>query len=203
MASEDDVDLQTSQRRVASTALEVLQAKRKLEELVCDVRAIEQSKDSRLRSLWSVLRSLVGKGPPSLPIVEDPIESAKRFAKVILPAFETPEVRAIVTSFELLVASRQTETPLVSIVIPGVNQVALTLRCLQSIADVWVDSFSVEIIVIDDASSDESTRVLGAHSRHRRYKEYGATRYGALSQSWYRTCVRPIRLFSEERYRRD
>ena len=161
MASEDDVDLQTSQRRVASTALEVLQAKRKLEELVRDVRAIERSKVSRLRSLWSVLRSLVGKGPPSLPIVEDPIESANRFANVILRAFEIPEVRAIVASFELIVARRQTATPLVSIVIPGVDQVASTLRCLQSIADAWVDSFSLEIIVIDDASSDESTRVLG------------------------------------------
>ena len=160
MASEDDVDLEMSQRRIASTAFEVLRAKRMLEKLVRDLGTIERRKFSRLHALWRVFRSLVGKGLESVPTVEAPIVSADRFANVILPAFESPEVRAVVASFERRVAGRFYEMPLVSIVIPVFNQLASTLRCLQSIADAWVDSFSLEIIVVDDASSEESTRVL-------------------------------------------
>lgn len=56
-------------------------------------------------------------------------------------------------------ASPLSTDPLVSIVIPAFNHCGLTIRCLQSIVDTWFDTLSVEIVLADDGSSDETSRL--------------------------------------------
>lgn len=50
--------------------------------------------------------------------------------------------------------------PVVSVVIPVFNGLAGTVRCLQSIADVWPRMLNVQVIVVDDASTDRTPAVV-------------------------------------------
>ncbi|HTX55571.1 MAG TPA: glycosyltransferase [Candidatus Acidoferrales bacterium] len=52
--------------------------------------------------------------------------------------------------------------PIVSIVIPAYNHVALTVRCLTSIARSWFETLHVEIIIADDGSKDETALLAEA-----------------------------------------
>jgi len=52
-------------------------------------------------------------------------------------------------------------TPVASIVVPVYNQVEVTLRCLHALARSG-DAASFEVIVVDDASGDDSARLLPA-----------------------------------------
>ncbi len=54
------------------------------------------------------------------------------------------------------------QDPIVSIIIPVFNHIDVTLRCLESLATAWFDSLSVEMIVVDDCSSDATARSLEA-----------------------------------------
>jgi hypothetical protein len=60
--AQDDVDLRESRRKVASKLGEIFEAKRRLTRLRSDYVVIERSKFSRLRSLWLILKSLLGLG---------------------------------------------------------------------------------------------------------------------------------------------
>lgn len=56
--------------------------------------------------------------------------------------------------------SEPTANPKISIVIPVFNNLLLTLECLESIAKFSGSNVSYEIIVADDASSDDTSKVL-------------------------------------------
>jgi GT2 family glycosyltransferase/glycosyltransferase involved in cell wall biosynthesis len=66
-------------------------------------------------------------------------------------------------SFTLAAKSRQRlsgiEKPMVSVVIPVYNQWAVTARCLASLLRCDTD-IAIQIIVVDDGSSDETSKVL-------------------------------------------
>src|SRR5688500_17576421 len=51
------------------------------------------------------------------------------------------------------------KNPKVSIIIPVYNQISYTLKCLESITKAK-DSTSIEVIVIDDCSNDDTQEVL-------------------------------------------
>jgi GT2 family glycosyltransferase len=51
--------------------------------------------------------------------------------------------------------------PIVSVVIPVYNKVDVTMHCLQSIADTWFETLEVQIIVVDDGSSDRTRDIMG------------------------------------------
>lgn len=50
--------------------------------------------------------------------------------------------------------------PLVSIVIPVFNQISYTFNCLRSIADTLSPNFPVEVIVVNDCSTDNTAAIL-------------------------------------------
>ncbi len=56
------------------------------------------------------------------------------------------------------------ELPLVSIIVPVYNKSIYTYNCLKSIRDKSGDSIDFEIIVVDDASSDDTSQILEAIS---------------------------------------
>jgi GT2 family glycosyltransferase len=48
------------------------------------------------------------------------------------------------------------------VIIPVYNHCSVTMRCLRSIAAAWSDTLKTEIIVVDDCSTDETSRTLAA-----------------------------------------
>ena len=56
----------------------------------------------------------------------------------------------------------ETLSPTVTVIIPAFNNIASTTRCLQSIADTWFESLAVQIVVVDDSSTDATAEVLTA-----------------------------------------
>jgi len=71
------------------------------------------------------------------------------------PAVSDPVSVAKKLSFE------HQEAPRISIIIPVHNQLEWTLRCLRAVSAAG-DSESYEVIVVDDASTDQSMELLGA-----------------------------------------
>jgi GT2 family glycosyltransferase len=159
-------DVRESRARVAAKLSEVLEAKRRLARLRSDYIVIEKSKFSRFRSFLLIFKSLLGFSSKN-----------DRFAAVsragALTVISTETLRALATSqvdrrYQSTVDSfrrrtskaKLSESPVVSIIIPVYDQCAVTMRCLKSIADTWFDTLSVEIIVVDDCSSDETAGVL-------------------------------------------
>ena len=51
-------------------------------------------------------------------------------------------------------------TPIISVIIPTFNQAKFLGRCLRSILDQNVDKNEYEIIVINDGSKDQTSKVL-------------------------------------------
>lgn len=50
--------------------------------------------------------------------------------------------------------------PIVTVVIPVYNKIEITVRCLQSLAETWFESLQVQIVVVDDGSTDRTPDVL-------------------------------------------
>ena len=67
--------------------------------------------------------------------------------------------------YELTVAELQStlphsDRPTVSVIIPVYNQLDYTLRCLKSLADNLDSAIAIEIILVNDCSSDRTTEIL-------------------------------------------
>jgi GT2 family glycosyltransferase/glycosyltransferase involved in cell wall biosynthesis len=155
-----------SRTLVAAKLAEVFEARRRLARLRSDYVVIERSKFARLRSLWLIFKSLFGfgtkndrfaaiSGPitlsviaPEPPIVIDTFEPSRKYA-------------AVADAFRARAAKQKSSlVPIASVVIPAFNQCSVTMRCLKSIADTWFDTMKVEIIVVDDCSSDDTASTL-------------------------------------------
>ena len=162
----NESDVRESRARVAAKLTEVFEAKRRLARLRGDYVVIEKSKFSRLRSFVLIFKSLAGfaskrdrfaavSGAGALSVIStEPVR---------VPAEPVTDRRyeSVVDLFRRRMAGIQSsDSPLVSIIIPVYNQCAVTMRCLKSIAETWFDTIRVEIIVVDDCSSDGSAAVL-------------------------------------------
>ena len=161
--------LRESRRRVSSTLGDVFEAQRRLARLRSDYTIIERSKFSRLRSLWLILKSLVGLGKRDRSAA---ISGSAALAALSNEEAYTGEVPSgggryseISEAFRRRVprgTSASTEPVVASVIIPAYNHCAVTMRCLRSIADTWFDTLRIEIIVVDDCSTDETPAVLAS-----------------------------------------
>ena len=165
--AQDDVDLRDSRRKVASKLGEIFTAKRRLGRLRSDYVVIERSKFSRLRSLWLILKSLLGldskrdrfaavSNGAGLSV----LAPADAMAVTALPASDHAYLGVAEAFRQRLSKSSPFEQAVVSVIIPVYGQCAVTMRCLRSIAATWFDTLKTEIIVVDDCSGDETSRVL-------------------------------------------
>jgi O-antigen biosynthesis protein len=76
-----------------------------------------------------------------------------------LTVIQTPELPDFELS-QLKLSFAKSDRPLVSIIIPVYNKLQYTLQCLQSLAQNIASTTAVEIIVVDDCSSDNTGEVL-------------------------------------------
>lgn len=160
--SPDGLDLVASRRRIAAVSVEVNQLRADLERLHSGYRALERSKFARLRALSVMLRSLAGFGSPShiFPLVRDETSAISAALQLLPP--QAPIVYAdVAEAFSHRVANvLPVHDPMVTVVIPAFEQTDVTMRCLKSIADTWPETLTVEVVVVDDASRDETTAAL-------------------------------------------
>lgn len=82
------------------------------------------------------------------------------YANVVPVVAELTEAETEALAAELQTILPYSETPAVSIIIPVYNQLSYTLRCLKSLALNLAQDTQVEIILVNDCSSDRTPAVL-------------------------------------------
>lgn len=146
--------------------------------LAADYSKIARSRFHALRLFWISVKSLAGFRrkreryaiwSPDLAMPPSALSGAPRALAAIAStqaATATAETipdaeRLLLAAWNARIAARpQAAQPLVSVIIPIYNNLDVTVRCLQSIADTWFDTIPVQVIVVDDGSSDRSSEVL-------------------------------------------
>lgn len=141
-------------------AAELRRATTTLDRLRNDYEIVERSKFSRLRTLWFLCKSIIG-----LKTERDLFFSRSRFSGKSRSDADSlnfaPGYADVISAFGSRVRDRDlSDIPEVSIVIPVYNQLPVTMRCLRSIARTWFARTRVEIIVVDDCSTDETESTL-------------------------------------------
>lgn len=164
---QDDLDATlrqlTEQRRIAA-------------QLRDDYSTIMRSRFHALRMLWFSAKAVLGIqnprdryaswSPDLMPSFQDLRADAKRPETVRLPVPAAPaeisaqEQRLLASWKERTQTQPLSGEPLVCIVIPVYNKIDVTIHCMQSIADTWFESLPVQIVVVDDGSTDRTGAVI-------------------------------------------
>jgi len=147
------------QARLDAALQQLSDERETLNRLRYDYAIVAQSRFFGLRELWNAIKAMLGlrRGvavPVTLPAATASVSTHALLAK--------PEYARLVATWNARAATRPlSQTPLVSVVIPAHNHAETTATCLQSIADTWFETLAVQIIVVDDASSDETGALVG------------------------------------------
>lgn len=136
-------------------------------QLRTDYVRVMRSRFHALRVLWFSLKSVLGLGSKSdrflawskdvNPFPTSRTTSAENGSPADSP---TAEHHLIATWRARMQRNPLSEQPVVTVVIPVYNKLGVTMQCLQSIADTWFETLAVQIVVVDDASTDRTSQVL-------------------------------------------
>ena len=142
-------------------ALQQLSEERQLlNKLRADYAVVAKSRLFGVRECWVSIKTLLrsnGRATTAVP-VSVPAVTPDTGAHALLAR---AEYARLVATWNTRAATRPlSDTPLVSVVIPAHNHVDATVACLQSIADTWFATLAVQIIVVDDASTDETSALV-------------------------------------------
>jgi len=152
------------QERNVDEMLGVLsEERRRLDALRSDYAVISRSRFHGLRMLWFSLKQILGLS-----------SAGDRYAVWSAGMTLTQGDLALSTDSERAARHRRlieawnrrversplAEDPIVTVVIPVYNQIDVTARCLESIANVWFETLPVQIVVVDDGSTDATSQVL-------------------------------------------
>jgi GT2 family glycosyltransferase/glycosyltransferase involved in cell wall biosynthesis len=150
----DQESVDASLRRLADE-------RRRLEGLRADYAVIVRSRFHALRVIWLSLKAMFGFSRKTDRYAAWSPGMAVSFEPQPLPLFERalPAERRLLESWAAR-ALPADEAPIVTVVIPVYNELAVTVRCLQSIADSWFESMRVQIVVVDDGSTDRTPEVI-------------------------------------------
>ena len=165
--------------RLDSALQELLEAERQLNRTRSDYTTITRSRFHALRMLWFSFKQFLGVtstadiyaasssgltpilARESGTVAERPALAPSTSAVAPLDSAQTQ----LIAAWAARAASNTHGEPDVTVVIPAYNHVGVTMRCLQSIADTWFGSLKVQVVLVDDASSDETgaiaTRIAG------------------------------------------
>jgi GT2 family glycosyltransferase len=165
------------QETLNAAAQRLSEERRRQETLRSDYARIASSRFHALRMLWFSIKALLGMSSPEdryavwSPGMAVSVGSAPE--RVINPEPAVYPDRAtrpqaapshLLASWRSRIETRPLESsaPIVSVVIPVYNELSSTIRCLQSIADSWFETLGVQIIAVDDGSTDGTADVLTA-----------------------------------------
>ena len=96
-----------------------------------------------------------GRVPRKLPEIEEFLAPYNVFFRNITDTISS------INLIQNLISYEKPKDPLVSIVIPFIDNIPFTLQCIYSIFKEFSFAFDIEIIVIDDFSSRECEAILG------------------------------------------
>jgi len=158
--------------KLESARKELIDEQRRLTGLRNDYARIMRSRFHALRLLWFSFKEVLGiasnrdiyaawsasLAPPSLASIQAREHNASSGRE--LHDAKTAELIEVWAARSA--ANPLSQDPTVSVVIPACNHVAVTAGCLRSIADTWFESLKVQIIVVDDASFDETFELAAA-----------------------------------------
>lgn len=151
-------------------ALDELAAqKRALAAARSDYARIIRSRFHALRLAWLALKSAAGFGSQRdeyaawSPSAEEVFHSAPALAPIVVTSAQPLDdagERFIESWDARCGAALGGAEPVVSIIIPVFNQLETTARCLDSIAACGFDGLSVQMIVVDDGSTDATNAIV-------------------------------------------
>jgi GT2 family glycosyltransferase len=133
------------------------QDQRLLDELRRDYVTIRKSRFYAIHAMWAGIKQIftgafLFPGDTSLPAADD---RAAQAPEILLPLENL--LARLADGWKWRNEQHPlSATPAVSIVIPVYNQIRTTITCLQSIVDTWFESLAVQIVLVDDASNDET-----------------------------------------------
>src|SRR5665213_2193036 len=122
---------------------DLLKERRRLDALRSDYAVITRSRFHALRMLWFSFKQALGlSSARDRFAVSSSGMTLTQTVLVPLPAEEarhqSPDRRRLATAWrERIVDSPLSDEPIVTIVIPVYNKIAVTVRCLESIVAVW------------------------------------------------------------------
>ena len=152
--------------RLDSAMQQLADEQRRLKSLRADYNVIMRSRFHGLRVLWFALKHvLMGGSPKDLYAAWSPALEPLSVTSPVLehkpkhePQYE--EDRLIKSWLERIARQPLSDEPVVTVVIPAYNQCQATVRCLQSLADTWFESLAVQIVFVDDGSSDQTCELI-------------------------------------------
>ncbi|HUZ50382.1 MAG TPA: glycosyltransferase [Candidatus Dormibacteraeota bacterium] len=147
--------------QIESASKHLIDEQRRLARLRNDYETVTRSRFHALRMLWFSFKAVLGLGREDRFAVWSPglALSLGRPAEAPYAAARTLAERQLVRSWSDRPAAADGE-PMVSVVIPVYNHCDVTVRCLQSVIDMWPATLPVQLIVVDDASIDGTPGVL-------------------------------------------
>ena len=150
---------------------ELAEERRRLATLRADYAVVVRSRFHALRVLWFSLKQLLGFASPrdryavwspgitlSQATLAPPLPERARNGASAAHGFE-----AFVQRWNKRIEKAPlSEEPIVTIVIPVYGKIDVTVRCLESIERTWFESLGVQIVVVDDGSTDATATVIAS-----------------------------------------
>jgi GT2 family glycosyltransferase len=147
-----------SNERLERAIDELRKEEQRVERLREDYRILSRSRFFALRMLWlSAKAALGGTAARNTFITSSMLDSRPTVAEGAQSDVSAEEV---ISLWRERAPATRSGAVMVSVVVPVFNQLNHTLRCLRSLAQTWPATLSVEVILIDDASTDDSATVL-------------------------------------------
>jgi O-antigen biosynthesis protein len=162
--TQSQYQLQQIKTELAKSQFQVQQVRMYFEEAINEIASMETSKFWKLRKAWFKLKRLIIISRQTLITEGLLVLVIKVSRKIKKKIFSTTEKSSminlemanldVVSSIELITSSN----PIVSIIVPVFNQSKYTFNCLNSLKS--IQSVAYEVIVVNDASTDDTQAVL-------------------------------------------
>jgi GT2 family glycosyltransferase len=146
-----------------AAARRLAEERRRLESLRSDYSHLTKSRFHALRMLWISLKAFFGfSGAGDRYAVWSPGMAVSIGSPGAAGRELSAEAQRLAASWTHRIDAQPLNAiePIVTVIIPVYNEADVTIRCLQSIADTWFDTMQVQIVVVDDGSTDETPDVL-------------------------------------------
>lgn len=157
--------LQQVQTELTRTQFQLQQTQQYFENAINEISSMETSKFWKLRQVWFEVKRLVSLSRQTLAV--DGLSGlVVRTNQKIQKKFLADPKNNIFINLQISklesakpISIQTSSTPLISIIVPVFNQSLYTFNCLNSLKS--IQSIEYEVIVVDDASTDDTQKVLG------------------------------------------